>query len=114
MLAQAFPVALLSAAVFGGLSVMSDRPRGAFIAQCILVVGAVLVFIAIVVSDGIGGLPPDRIAAFGVGLMAAAVSGMLYHLYLGRFEQVWTAPVSSSWFSYSYRPLFGVVFLSHI
>jgi ferredoxin len=70
---------------------MSDRPRGAFIAQCILVVGAVLVFIAIVVSDGIGGLPPDRIAAFGVGLMAAAVSGMLYHLYLGRFEQVWTA-----------------------
>jgi hypothetical protein len=112
MLAQAFPVALLSAAVFGGLSVMSDRPRGAFIAQCILVVGAVLVFIAIVVSDGIGGLPPDRIAAFGVGLMAAAVSGMLYHLYLGRFEQVWTARGVFLLVFLFVSALFGVVFLS--
>jgi hypothetical protein len=37
------------------------------------------------------GLPPQRLAAFGVGLMAAAVAGMLYHLYLGRFERVWAA-----------------------
>jgi hypothetical protein len=62
MLSQALPVALLSAAVFGGLSLMSDRPRGRHRAG-ILVVGAVLVFIAIAVPGGIAGLPPERIAA---------------------------------------------------
>ena len=55
MIAEALPVALVSAAVFGGLALMSDRPRGAFIAQGILVAGAVLVFIAILRTDGVAG-----------------------------------------------------------
>jgi hypothetical protein len=38
---------------------MSDRPRGAAFAQGILVIGAILVFIAIAI------MPPE-IAAFGV------------------------------------------------
>jgi hypothetical protein len=50
-------------------------------------------------------MPPERIAAFGVRLMAAAVAGMLYHLYLGRFEQVWTARGVFLWSSLSCRPL---------
>mgnify|MGYP001604959655 CR=1 FL=1 len=114
MFAQALPVALLSAAVFGGLSLMSDRPRGAFIAQCILVVGAVVVFVAIAFADGIGGMPPVRVAAFGVGLMAAAVAGMLYHLYLGRFEQVWTARGVLLVVYLVVSALFGLIFLSLI
>jgi Flp pilus assembly protein TadB len=59
-------------------------------------------------------LPPDRIAAFGVGLMAAAVSGMLYHLYLGRFEQVWTARGVFLLVYLVVSALFGLVFLSLI
>ncbi len=114
MLGEAFPVALLSAAVFGGLSLMSDRPRGAFIAQCVLVVGAAIVFVAIVAADGLGGMPPERIAAFGVGLMAAAVAGMLYHLYLGRFEQVWTARGVFLIVYLVVSALFGLIFLSLI
>jgi hypothetical protein len=114
MLAQALPVALLSAAVFGGLSLMSDRPRGASIAQAILVIGAVIVFVAIAVPDGIAGLPPERVAAYGVGLMAAAVAGMLYHLYLGRFEQVWTARGVFLLVYLVVSALFGMIFLSLI
>jgi MFS superfamily sulfate permease-like transporter len=114
MLSQALPVALLSAAVFGGLSLMSDRPRGASIAQAVLVVGAVLVFVAIAVPGGIAGLPPERIAGFGVGLMSAAVAGMLYHLYLGRFDQVWTARGVFLLVYLVVSALFGLIFLSLI
>jgi hypothetical protein len=114
MLPQAVPVALLSAAVFGGLSLMSDRPRGAAFAQGILVIGAILVFIAIAIDEGLGVVPPDRIAAYGVGLMAAAVSAMLYHLYLGRFGRVWTARVVFLLVYLVVSALFGLVFLSLI
>lgn len=114
MFAEALPVALVSALVFGGLALMSDRPRGAFIAQGILVVGAVIVFVAILRADGVAGLPPERIAAFGVGLMAAAVAGMLYHLYLGRFQEVWVARGVFLLVYLFVSALFGVVFLSLI
>ena len=112
MITEAVPAALVSAAVFGGLALMSDRPRGAFIAQVILVVGAVIMFIAILRAEGVAGLPPERIAAFGVALMAAAVAGMLYHLYLGRFERVWTARGVFLIVYLIVSALFGVIFLS--
>ena len=114
MIAEALPVALVSAAVFGGLTLMSDRPRGAFIAQVILFVGAVIVFVAILRADGVAGLTPERIAAFGVGLMSAAVAGMLYHLYLGRFERVWAARgVFLLVYLFTWH-IFGLIFLSLI
>jgi hypothetical protein len=90
------------------------RPRGASIAQAVLVVGAVLVFVAIAVPGGIAGLPPERIAGFGVGLMSAAVAGMLYHLYLGRFDQVWTARGVFLLVYLVVSALFGLIFLSLI
>jgi hypothetical protein len=114
MLGEALPVAMMSAAVFGGLTLMSDRPRGAFIAQGILVVGAVLVFIALAAGGGVAGMPPERIAAFGVSLMAAAVAGMLYHLYLGRFEQVWAARGVFLVVFLVVSAAFGLIFLSLI
>jgi len=114
MIAAALPVALVSAAVFGGLALMSDRRRGAFIAQGILVVGAVIVFIAILRADGVAGLPSGRIAGFGVGLTAAAVAGMLYHLYLGRFERVWAARGVFLLVYLFVSALFGLIFLSLI
>ena len=114
MIAAALPVALVSAAVFGGLVLMSDRRRGAFIAQGILVAGAVIVFIAILRADGVAGLPSGRIAGVGVGLMAAAVAGMLYHLYLGRFERVWAARGVFLLVYLFVSALFGLIFLSLI
>jgi hypothetical protein len=114
VLAEAIPVALLSAALFGGLALMSDRPRGALIAQAALFVAAALVFVAILVEGPVAGLAPQRIAALGVGLMAAAVSGMLYHLYLGRFESVWAARGVFTLVYLAASALFGFVFLSLI
>jgi hypothetical protein len=60
------------------------------------------------------GLPPERIAGFGVSLMAAAVAGMLYHLYLGRFEQVWTARGVFLLVYLVVSAAFGLIFLSLI
>lgn len=114
VLAQALPVALVSAALFGGLALMSDRPRGALIAQIALVVAAALVFAAILLPGPVAGLPPRALAAFGVGVMAAAVAGMLYHLYLGRFESVWKARGVFTVVYLATSALFGFVFLSLI
>jgi hypothetical protein len=113
MLSQALPVALLSAAVFGGLSLMSDRPRGRSSRRH---------------PRGGGGarLHRDRGSGrhrgpaarthrgFGVGLMAAAVAGMLYHLYLGRFDQVWTARGVFLLVYLVVSAAFGLIFLSLI
>lgn len=91
--------ALASAAVFAALAMMSDRKRGAFIAQGVLVVAAILAFVAIVAGP-VAGVAPADLGYFAFGLIGAAVSGMLYHLYLGRFVEVWTA-----------RGVFAAVFL---
>lgn len=82
--------ALASAAVFAGLVSMSDRKRGAFVSQGVLVLAAVLVFVAIVAGP-VAGIAPGDLGYVGFALIAAAVSGMLYHLYLGRFARVWPA-----------------------
>jgi hypothetical protein len=93
---------------------MSDRPRGAFLAQIALVVASALVFVAILAGGPVAGLAPQRLAAFAVGLMAAAVAGMLYHLYLGRFERVWAARGVFTLVYLVTAGLFGLVFLSLI
>lgn len=114
VLTEALPVALVSAALFGGVALMSDRPRGALIAQGALFVAAALVFVAIVVRGPVAGIAPEALAAFGVGVMAAAVAGMLYHLYLGRFESVWKARGVFTLVYLVTSALFGLVFLSLI
>jgi hypothetical protein len=112
MLLHALPVALVSAALFSSLALMSDRPRGAFLAQIALAFASALVFVAIIAEGPLAGLPPQRIAGFGVGLMAAAVAGMLYHLYLGRFDSVWRARAVFTLVYLVTAGLFGFVFLS--
>jgi hypothetical protein len=87
---DAAPVALLSALAFGGVVLMTDRKRGANVAWAVLLVGAVLAFLAIIAGP-VAGISPRQIAGLAAGLLAAGAAGMLYHFFLGRFAQIWTA-----------------------
>ncbi|RDC75278.1 hypothetical protein DLJ49_00545 [Rhodovulum sp. 12E13] len=112
MVPQAALIALASAALFGALALMSDRKRGAFLAQIALFVAGALLFVAIVVPGPVFGIAPAGLAAFAVGLISAAGAGMLYHLYLGRFERVWAARGVFTAVYLGLSALFGLVFLS--
>jgi hypothetical protein len=114
MMSQAAVIAIASAALFGALVLMSDRKRGAFLAQIGLVLASALVFVAIVVDGPVAGISLRGLAAFAVGLISAAVAGMLYHLYLGRFESVWKARGVFTLVYLVTSALFGFVFLSLI
>jgi hypothetical protein len=114
MMTQAALIAIFSAALFGALVLMSDRKRGAFLAQIGLVVASAVVFVAIVVDGPVAGIGPGGLAAFAVGLISAAVAGMLYHLYLGRFERVWAARGVFTAVYLALCAIFGLVFLSLI
>jgi hypothetical protein len=106
------PVALPSAALFGALVLMSDRKRGAFLAQGALVLAVVAMFVAITANGSLAGFDPIEIAGIATGLIAAAVAGMLYHLYLGRFVRVWAARGVFTAVYLGLAALFGLVFLS--
>ena len=90
MIGTAALAAFLSALVFTGLVTIQDRPRGAFIAQMGSVGAAALIFVALVFTTGTAAV---RLSAMGTALLAATVGGMFYHLYLGRFDDVWRARV---------------------
>lgn len=111
---QAGVIAVASALVFGALALMSDRKRGAFLAQIGLAVAGALALVAGIVEGPVAGLAPADLAALAVGLMSATVAGMLYHLYLGRFEKVWTARAVFTLVFLAVSALFGLVFLSLI
>jgi hypothetical protein len=113
-LLQAIPIALPSAALFGGLVLMSDRKRGAALAQGALVLAVIGIFVAIIATGPVAGLPPVQIAAIATGLIAAAVAGMLYHLYLGRFERVWAARGVFTAVYLGLAALFGLIFPTQI
>ena len=102
-------IALASAAVFGALVLMHDRKRGAFLAQVGLAIAGALA-LAAGVMDG----PARALAALAVGFMSAAVAGMLYHLYLGRFDRVWAARGVFLAAYLAISAVFGIVFLSSI
>lgn len=112
MLTATLPVALPSAALFCAFALMSDRKRGAFLAQVALVVAVVAMFVAIIFQGPILGVAPLRLAAIATGLIAAAVAGMLYHLYLGRFTRVWAARGVFTAVYLGLAALFGLIFLS--
>lgn len=112
MLIDVIPVALPSAALFCALVLMSDRKRGAVMAQGALVVAVVAMFVAITASGPLAGLAPIKIAAIATGLIAASVAGMLYHLYLGRFVRVWAARGVFTAVYLVLAAVFGTVFLS--
>ena len=114
MLALAAPVALVSALVFAAIALLSDRPRGAAVAQSALYAGAAMIFAAVVVEGPLLGQPVERIAAFGASLMAAAAAGMLYHIYLGRFANAWAARGVFTLVYLGLAALFGLVILSLI
>lgn len=114
MIGDSLIAALPSAALFAGLALMSDRPRGALLAQGALVAAVVMIFVAIVVDAPVAGIPAPRLAAIATGLIAAAVAGMLYHLYLGRFERVWATRAVFALVYLGAAGLFGLVFLSLI
>lgn len=106
------PVALPSAALFCALVLMADRKRGAALAQGALVLAVVGMFVAITANGPVAGLAPIGIAAIATGLIAAAVAGMLYHLYLGRFDDVRAARAVFTAVYLGLAGLFGLVFLS--
>lgn len=114
MIGDSLIAALPSAALFAGLALMSDRPRGALLAQGALVAAVVMFFVAIVADAPVAGIPAPRLAAIATGLIAAAVAGMLHHLYLGRFERVWAARAVFALVYLGAAGLFGLVFLSLI
>ncbi|MEQ8368881.1 MAG: hypothetical protein RIB61_19460 [Roseicyclus sp.] len=93
---------------------MTDRPRGAFLAQCALVVGAALVFVSIAMDGPLFGIDPPALSAFAVGIMASSSASMLYHLYLGRFTRVWAARAVFTVVFLVFTALFGFVILSLI
>ena len=114
MLPLAAVIAVASGAVFGALALMSDRRRGAFLAQIGLGLAAALIFVAIVADGPIAGIAPRGVAAVAVSLISATGAGMLYHLYLGRFERVWAARGVFTAVFLALSALFGLVFLSLI
>ncbi|MFY9212726.1 MAG: hypothetical protein WAO69_16550 [Aestuariivita sp.] len=109
---EALPVAVISASVFGGLALMSDRPRGALIAQCIMALAGGLVFLAILRDAPLFGITPLSLAAIATGLISASIAGMFYHLYLGRFERVWAARGVFTILYLVLSALLGVLFLA--
>ena len=114
MLAQASLLAIVTSAIFSGLALMSDRPRGALIAQAGLALAGALMMVAIVREAGTFGVEAPALAAFAVAVMAACIAGMLYHLYLGRFTRVWAARAVFTLVFFGTSALFGFVFLSLI
>ena len=109
---QVLPAAVLSIAVFTGFLMMSDRKRGTVLGQGVLVAGAVVFFAAIVAGGPLAGISPRALAILAVGLLAAGSGGMLYHLYLGRFEEVMTARAVFVGVYLALAALYALVFLS--
>lgn len=116
MIVTAVLAALASALVFTGLVLMSDRPRGAMIAQGGSLLAALLLAAAQVVgarSDAPDGLA-ERGSAVAVALLAATLSGMFYHLYLGRFDDVWRARFVFALVFLGIAAVLGLLFLSFL
>jgi hypothetical protein len=111
---SALPVAFPSAALFCALALMTDRKRGALVAQGALFISVVAIFVAIVADGPVAGLPAAYVGAIATGLIAASVAGMLYHLYLGRFERTWAARGVFSAVYLGLALLFGLIFPSQI
>ena len=112
MIDEAVLSALPAAALFGGLVLMHDRKRGALVAQGALVVAVVLIFVAILTEGGALGLSAVGLAGLGIALVSAAVAGMLYHLYLGRFTRVWAARAVFTALFLGVSAVFSLVLLS--
>jgi hypothetical protein len=112
MIDEAVLSALPAAALFGGLVLMHDRKRGALVAQGALVVAVVLIFVAILTEGGALGLSALGLAGLGIALVSAAVAGMLYHLYLGRFTRVWAARAVFTALFLGVSAVFSLVLLS--
>ncbi|MCE8006286.1 hypothetical protein [Aestuariivita sp.] len=113
-ISEALWVAGPSAVVFGALTLMSDRPRGALIAQCIMAVAGAVLFMAILREAPLMGISPLGVAALATGVISAAIAGMFYHLYLGRFERVWAARGVFTALYLGLSALLGLLFLSLI
>lgn len=107
-------IAVTAAAVFGAFALMSDRKRGAFLAQVGLAIAGAVALVAGVSGGPVAGIAPEALAALAVGAMSACVAGMLYHLYLGRFERVWAARGVFTAVYLVVSAVFGIVFLSLI
>jgi len=112
MIDEAVLSALPAAALFGGLVLMHDRKLGALVAQGALVVAVVLIFVAILTEGGALGLSAVGLAGLGIALVSAAVAGMLYHLYLGRFTRVWAARAVFTALFLGVSAVFSLVLLS--
>lgn len=108
---QVLPAALVSTAVFGSIVLMSDRPRGAFTAQILMALAGAVLFIAIIRDTATFGMGPRPLAAIATGALCAALSGMFYHLYLGRFDRVWAARATFTVLFLAASLVLGLLFL---
>lgn len=109
---QALPAALVSTAVFVPLVLMSDRPKGAFIAQILMALAGVFLFVAIVRDTPFLGISLPLLAGMATASLCAALSGMFYHLYLGRFDRVWAARATFTALFLAACLVLGLLFLA--
>lgn len=114
MIQDAALIALFSTLAFCGLCLIQDRPRGALLGQLGAAAAALVLMVSLSLDGPVLGFPLLTISALGVGLFAAATSGMFYHLYLGRFTSVWKARGVFAAVYLGFSALLGIVFLSLI
>ncbi len=112
MIQEAALISVLSALVFCALVLMSDRKRGALIAQIGTALAAALIFAALVYEERLA--DAALVSAIGTGLLAATAAGMFYHLYLGRFTSVWPARGVFTLVYFAIAGLLGLIYLSFL
>ena len=112
MIGLAVALGVASAAVFGALVLMTDRKRGALVAQVGSVLAAAAIFAALAFGAGTGWARP--VSAFGTALFSATLAGMGYHLYLGRFQEVRRARGVFALVFLGIAGVFGLLYLSLI
>lgn len=111
MVATSLPIVLVSVLAFCGVSLMTDRKRGASVAQIGTFVAAVILIGSLSLTGPLWGIAPMTYSALGVSLFAATLAGMFYHLYLGRFTSVWKARGVFSLIYLGFAAVLGIVLL---
>jgi len=112
MIATSALAALASALVFTGLVLIRDRPRGALIAQGGSLAAGFLILAVLVAGERVASEQISRLSALGIALLAATLAGMFYHLYLGRFGDVWRARFTFTLVYLAMAAVLGVLYLS--
>ena len=112
MIRSAALTAILSTSVFGAPVPMSDRKKGALIAQLGTALSAAILFAALVFEDEFQQIA--LLSALGTALLAATAAGMFHHLYLRGLTSVWPARGVFTPIFLAIAGVLGVLYLSFL